>query len=90
MRRVTHGARLLDGGLDISIHALHEESDYRPQTKPQTAYISIHALHEESDARPLESVDGPAGISIHALHEESDARQLLGRIHSSHFNPRSP
>ena len=33
----------------ISIHALHEESDYCPVSQTECAPISIHALHEESD-----------------------------------------
>ena len=35
---------------EISIHALHEESDRRPAVQSIRASISIHALHEESDA----------------------------------------
>ena len=35
--------------LDISIHALHEESDYGQWWWRACADISIHALHEESD-----------------------------------------
>ena len=35
--------------LDISIHALHEESDGDYDNMRLTAQISIHALHEESD-----------------------------------------
>ena len=35
---------------DISIHALHEESDHDwPSYMSRGRYISIHALHEESD-----------------------------------------
>ena len=33
----------------ISIHALHEESDYAPHVVTVGSRISIHALHEESD-----------------------------------------
>ena len=33
----------------ISIHALHEESDFLPCLSSPPADISIHALHEESD-----------------------------------------
>ena len=33
----------------ISIHALHEESDFRTDHRRRTRAISIHALHEESD-----------------------------------------
>ena len=33
----------------ISIHALHEESDWIRERRHDSQYISIHALHEESD-----------------------------------------
>ena len=43
------------GGLqfanDISIHALHEESDSIIKEWLQWLKISIHALHEESDGQ---------------------------------------
>ena len=58
----------------ISIHALHEESDFQIVQRFVDALISIHALHEESDpAGPSTDSKGLA-ISIHALHEESDLR----------------
>ena len=38
---------------NISIHALHEESDPFPQPRRASGVISIHALHEESDFRAL-------------------------------------
>ena len=49
MRRATCGrhAPLLDRY--ISIHALHEESDFKDIQEFFPSYISIHALHEESD-----------------------------------------
>ena len=34
----------------ISIHALHEESDFTAQALYADHPISIHALHEESDS----------------------------------------
>ena len=37
-------------GGNISIHALHEESDRHPRIVPHPHRISIHALHEESDS----------------------------------------
>ena len=37
------------GAAEISIHALHEESDVRVQSDGDLVTISIHALHEESD-----------------------------------------
>ena len=38
--------------LNISIHALHEESDLTWIDNDALYYISIHALHEESDRLP--------------------------------------
>ena len=35
--------------VNISIHALHEESDHVSVTQLNIMLISIHALHEESD-----------------------------------------
>ena len=37
-------------GVDISIHALHEESDLDGEFPFVFREISIHALHEESDS----------------------------------------
>ena len=58
-------------GLDISIHALHEESDWHYELPYLHGSISIHALHEESDSAESYVVR-LVRISIHALHEESD------------------
>ena len=57
---------------NISIHALHEESDVHANVAVDHGIlISIHALHEESDY--IVSYEETTGrISIHALHEESD------------------
>ena len=55
----------------ISIHALHEESDTRGLVCCRVPGISIHALHEESDFQGRRTLL-PRAISIHALHEESD------------------
>ena len=57
----------------ISIHALHEESDYPVSARCEQVYISIHALHEESDVEWLPVLPHFFPISIHALHEESDS-----------------
>ena len=58
---------------NISIHALHEESDVHANVAVDHGIlISIHALHEESDY--IVSYEETTGrISIHALHEESDS-----------------
>ena len=37
--------------MSISIHALHEESDFGLYFNFDAESISIHALHEESDRR---------------------------------------
>ena len=72
MRRATDCHGVKPRGLSISIHALHEESDFDLAAMHCARLgISIHALHEESD---LGSMWGNLNlpISIHALHEESD------------------
>ena len=61
----------------ISIHALHEESDaIALYPSGRWLGISIHALHEESDNNPIRHIDLVNVISIHALHEESDSIPL--------------
>ena len=89
MRRATILDWLNVDRLEISIHALHEESDSSPAGTMTHHWISIHALHEESDRVHL-LPDIGRDISIHALHEESDdkAQEIL-RVRF-HFNPRSP
>ena len=57
---------------NISIHALHEESDIAHVVHSLPHSISIHALHEESDSSG-KSTGEQSNISIHALHEESDS-----------------
>ena len=49
MRRATRRGLHPDHAHDISIHALHEESDYLDVDGVGGVGISIHALHEESD-----------------------------------------
>ena len=49
MRRATDGDYGQTKQSEISIHALHEESDAGKVDKTASAPISIHALHEESD-----------------------------------------
>ena len=90
MRRATRppNVRVLDT-LPISIHALHEESDFGLPSANHRLEISIHALHEESDGG--HDVVGPAfDISIHALHEESDFLRFSAYSQVAYFNPRSP
>ena len=71
MRRATAQPVPIVALLDISIHALHEESDYGQWWWRACADISIHALHEESDSEAVR-YELAKLISIHALHEESD------------------
>ena len=90
MRRATEDSCGADRPVQISIHALHEESDttYR-KFAFKAIEISIHALHEESDHGHGVKPRG-LSISIHALHEESDIiskRQSHGfriSIHALH------
>ena len=49
MRRATDRLDTTRYNDTISIHALHEESDYVRCSSPSFRPISIHALHEESD-----------------------------------------
>ena len=50
MRRATHSYTFSKTFHNISIHALHEESDDNtPSNDSFNDVISIHALHEESD-----------------------------------------
>ena len=90
MRRATDGVRPVAAEVEISIHALHEESDHCPPsaTSPHEA-ISIHALHEESDDAQGRRGHGRP-ISIHALHEESDVGYTNTHDNIRYFNPRSP
>ena len=64
----------------ISIHALHEESDLSQLNGSLLCKISIHALHEESDPEHGYGDDTSLGISIHALHEESDVTGVVNAI----------
>ena len=50
MRRATNLLRLIQQTANISIHALHEESDLDTGKCTVLTNISIHALHEESDS----------------------------------------
>ena len=77
----------LDG--TISIHALREEGDVRPECQPQRQTISIHALREEGDRRRTGG-NRSDQISIHALREEGDSAFLLRKCLFTNFYPRPP
>ena len=74
MRRATVFVRPDEQAVLISIHALHEESDWGDSDNTNAVHISIHALHEESDMAVHARHTRVLLISIHALHEESDSR----------------
>ena len=90
MRRATGlDANYIIKRANISIHALHEESDKMREGLWHKLGISIHALHEESDNAAGETLR-IIPISIHALHEESDSSHRASSPTSMYFNPRSP
>ena len=76
---------------NISIHALHEESD----PNQGSDYNDISGFQSTlSMRRATNTYYCPrhrANISIHALHEESDGHTVDTRhVAILHFNPRSP
>ena len=74
-RQLRHKGGL--GLIEISIHALREESDDLPQGEQAAAMgISIHALREEGDFGKAVTISAPVNISIHALRGESDRNKL--------------
>ena len=76
MRRATFLSTVFNIRNYISIHALHEESDYARFGVWVSVSISIHALHEESEGT-CGGCQRKRVISIHALHEESDFSEKL-------------
>ena len=75
---------------DISIHALHEESDrlHGSDDLGDIAFQSTLSMRRATNPNRLNLI--ARQISIHALHEESDC---FAHVHwgvSEHFNPRSP
>ena len=84
-----HISELANRHVDISIHALHEESeiDLDKQGKA-TVFQSTLSMRRAIDTTLL--LNQFFTISIHALHEESDCRIASTIFLRSHFNPRSP
>ena len=76
--------------LDISIHALHEESD--PTSKPcvTMVLISIHALHEESDQQTIDDYGAFVEFQSTLSMRRATSRRLTITVRSWNFNPRSP
>ena len=91
MRRAT-GYRPDDNpGVTISIHALHEESDYNRSMDilDTTLFQSTLSMRRATTRKHVKARQ--AAISIHALHEESDQLQdCMPLLRYHHFNPRSP
>ena len=87
-RRATSCCKFLRLWTCISIHALCEEGDLRPQlAMPLPFLISIHALCEEGDPTSRDS-SGCGVISIHALCEEGDAYTTTSNSKQPYFYPR--
>ena len=57
--------------VDISIHSLRMEGDFRLVSKSFGSIISIHSLRMEGDFRIL-CFSGQSEISIHSLRMEGD------------------
>ena len=88
-RQLRHKGGL--GLIEISIHALREESDDLPQGEQAAAMgISIHALREEGDFGKAVTISAPVNISIHALRGESDGTIRSRFLRMLDFNPRPP
>ena len=74
----------------ISIHALREESDASPPTKP-TLMLYFNPRPPRGERRiTVVLQESFVIISIHALREESDAALLLLTTAAHYFNPRPP
>ena len=57
---------------DISIHALHEESDWEQCVRAIRGGVFQSTLSMRRATRPIRKTHHTRHISIHALHEESD------------------
>ena len=79
-----------DTPFDISIHALHEESDMcrRNDSPYRSTFQSTLSMRRATRRYRVHRNSGR--ISIHALHEESDAVARFRVAPTGHFNPRSP
>ena len=85
-RRATHGNAELESSMDISIHALREESDPR---------LLLSCLRESGNFYPrsprgerlhgYSKSESSMDISIHALREESDGRQQARGVSHERF-----
>ncbi len=91
MRRATYADYAIRNKFrDISIHALHEESDERFVTQ-DVRHLQFQSTLSMRRATPQGgAVSQEIPISIHALHEESDVGFGRGDNQRYDFNPRSP
>ena len=80
----------LSAAAEISIHALREEGDPRPEARRPRAskFLSTPSARRATGGK--EPVNKTFEISIHALREEGDASALAARWSASHFYPRPP
>ena len=75
---------------EISIHALHEESDYGIKEYIKNGHISIHALHEESDeirkVKMLVLREFQSTLSMRRATDEADdvTAEVMISIHALH------
>ena len=73
MRRATQKEYFDRLGGIISIHALHEESDFHnPVIKPAQSIFQSTLSMRRATVRRSSTCPVQSDISIHALHEESD------------------
>ena len=89
-RRATwqHRQRRYAGG--ISIHALREEGDGRPQS-PAVRYFKFLSTPSARRATDFSRADVVAAdISIHALREEGDRSGRCSSAYIAYFYPRPP
>ena len=82
MRRATGGLLCVVGRREISIHALHEESDGDGLDQHERIFGFQSTLSMRRATRRGPGHSGRGRISIHALHEESD-RAVAARSPSS-------
>ena len=74
----------------ISIHALHEESDFHVSVTQLDIVLFQSTLSMRRATNLPAEIAHVIGISIHALHEESDGVVPPGCKTLGYFNPRSP
>ena len=74
----------------ISIHALREEGDRWPTSRPRRRKISIHALREEGDVRAALPVRIPSGFLSTPSARRATLKRTRPRKNLRNFYPRPP